>query len=395
MRSARQQQRYDAFKKIPQTLSVSFKTKMLSLPSVLKAATYGRNSSKTVHQDGGVVILGLGQFGTTWDDVNGTYGFETEPIATNLALNSDGAASTYTTSNVTDAGAPIAGFVNSLTIGNNSVQRSATKPIAVTSGTVYMISFYVQMDDGNAPVIGTTNTTGDFSLTLNGAIATTTPLVKKVGASGSLYRISAARTASATATHEAGLTKYTGQSTRTGKITGVQVETGNRMTSYIATTGSTASRAADPLVAGTAAIRNFKLSSYSIFVSCRRDNLIVQNAYALSFTSGTTANRVGMSINTSNVEGWFVDSAGASQVSITGSNPGITTRKRAVSVSLNNFLSSANGSSGTSDNTVNMPVAMSALGIGNQNGVPFNGIIHEVEFYPYELTQTQLNARTA
>ena len=376
-------------------VSVDFTSKMLGLPAALNDASYGRASAKTCHQDGGVVALGYGQFGTTWDDVNATYGFETEPAATNLALYSAGAVATYTASNVTDAVTPLTGWAASLQFGNNSVQRSATKSISVASGTVYHISIYIQMDDDSAPVIGTTSSTGDLSLTLNGVIATTNPLVKKVGSTGSLYRISCARTASATATHEAGLTKYTGQSSKTFRVVGIQVETGSRATSYIATDSATASRAADPLVMPLSAIRGFDLAQYTLFVQCRRDVVLGTNLYALAFTNGGTSNRVGMSVNVSNVENWLVDSAGVSQVSFTGATPGTATRKRAVSVSYNNFLSSQNGSTGTSDSSVDMPTGFTVLGIGNQNSTPFNGIIHKASLITRAYTQTELNGLTA
>jgi len=218
---------------------------LTALPAILTAlnATYTRNSVKNVVQNGALVSLAANQFGTSYDPVAGTYGYVPEPAATNLCTNSDGAASTYTCSNTAD-GTAVTGFTNGIAFGDNSVQRSATKAISVTSGTVYSISFFVLMNDGNAPVVGTTNILGDFSIALNGVIATT-KLERLIGSS--VYRVSASITASATASHAAGCIKYTGQSARTFRITGIQVETGLRATSYIATTGSTATRAADVL----------------------------------------------------------------------------------------------------------------------------------------------------
>lgn len=380
--------------RMPSGLVVSFKTKMRGLPAALSGAIYVRASAKTVHHDGAIVTLDTGEFGTTYDDTAGYYGFETEPAATNLSLNSAGAAATYTTSNVSDAGTPITGFAQSLAFGNNSVQRSATKPISVTSGTPYTISFYIQMDDGGAPVIGSTNTTGDFSFTLNGVIGTTNPLVRKIGDTGTLYRVSAARTASATTSHEAGITKFTGQSARTFRVVGIQVETGVRATSYIETAGSTATRAADPLVQPLSAINKFNIAGYTLFVSCRRDVVLGTNLYAMSFTSGTTANRVGMSVNASNVEGWVVDSGGVSQVNITGASPGTSVRKRAVSLSTDNFISGLNGADGASDNTMTMPVVFTVLGIGNQNGAAFNGFIYEAALYNSAYSQANTTGLT-
>lgn len=377
-------------------LSVSFAAKIRGMPTALARTTYTRASAKTVHHDGVPITLDSGEFSTTWDDVALSYAFEAEPAATNLALNSDGAAATWTTSNVADAGTPITGLAASLAFGNNSVQRSATKPVSVTSGTSYSVAVYVEMDDASAPVLGTTNSTGDFAIAINGVICTTNPLVKKVGSTGTLYRVSCSKSATATASHECGIIKYTGQSSKTFRVAKIQVETGVRATSHIITTGSTATRAADVLVQPVSAIKKYNGNQYVLYVSCRRDVILGANTYALSFSNGATSNRVGMAVNASNVENWVVDSGGASQVSFTGATPGTAVRKRAMSLSLDNFLSAQNGANGTSDNTMAMPVSVTVLGIGNQNSLSvFNGYIHEVKFINSSYSQAALTALTA
>jgi len=226
-------------------IDTDFSMRLTSLPFELQDlnATYTRNSVKNVVQNGALVALSANQFGTSYDDVAAQYGYVPEPAATNLATNSDGNAATYTVSNTAD-GTAVPGFTNGIAFGDNSVQRSATKAISVTSGTTYSISFFIIMDDGNAPVVGTTNILGDFSITCNAVIATT-KLERVIGSS--VYRVSASIAAAATSSQPLGCIKYTGQSARTFRITGIQVETGLRATSYIATAGSTASRSADVL----------------------------------------------------------------------------------------------------------------------------------------------------
>ena len=95
---------------------------LTALPAILTAlnATYTRNSVKNVVQNGALVSLSANQFGTSYDPVAETYGYVPEPAATNLATNSDGNASTYTVSSVTD-GTAVPGFTNGLAFGNNSV----------------------------------------------------------------------------------------------------------------------------------------------------------------------------------------------------------------------------------------------------------------------------------
>lgn len=224
-----------------------FMAKMTALPAILTAlnATYTRNSVKNVPQNGALVALAANQFGTSYDDVTGVYGFVPEPAATNLAKNSDGAASTYTVSNVAD-GTAVTGFTNGLAFGNNSVTRYAYKSLTLADSTAHTISVFLQMDDGGAPVVGTSNSTGDMGLVLDGVLVTTAALVRHIGAG--VYRISTGwNTGSVPGSAGNGVIKYTGQSARTFRVTGIQVETGIRATSYITTTGSTASRAADVL----------------------------------------------------------------------------------------------------------------------------------------------------
>ena len=219
---------------------------LTALPAILTAlnATYTRNSVKNVVQNGALVSLSANQFGTSYDPVAATYGYVPEPAATNLATNSGGNASTYSVSNVAN-GTAVTGFANGLAFGDNSVQRIAYKYLSLTIGTTYTISIFVQMDDGNAPVVGTTGSSGDFSLVTDGGLHVSSARVRSIG--GGVYRVSSSRPCINGGSQSCGVVKYTGQSVRTFRITGIQVETGQRATSYIATTGSTASRSADVL----------------------------------------------------------------------------------------------------------------------------------------------------
>ena len=168
---------------------------------------------------------------------------------TNLATNSEGAAATWTVSNVSDAGTSITGFSASLAFGNNSVLRSAFKSIVTVDATRYTISIFVQMDDGLAPVVGITSTSGDFSLVVEGDVA---PLDAKVQhIAGSLYRVSAGKVAVAPINNSNGIIKYTTQSARTFRVIGIQVEAAASASSYIPTAGSAVIRQPDVLTANS------------------------------------------------------------------------------------------------------------------------------------------------
>ena len=383
----------------PLGADISFNGPMLALPYSLQRLgfTYTRNSPKTVYQNGSLVTLSANQFGTTYDSVTGLHAFEAEPAATNLALNSAGAAATWTVSNVTDAGTPISGFAASLAFGDNSVQRSATKPISVTDAATYSISVFVEMDDASAPTVGAANNSGDLSITLNGVIATAKLLVKRIG-TGNLYRISGSIVASATASHPAGFTKYVGQSAKSFRIVGIQVETGSRATSYIATAGATVTRAADVLSTATANLPGFSAAGYTLSVDFRRDiDTLPATRHLASVSDGTANNRQyirqdggGTAIVYAALTG------GVSQAGVTIALAGTSRAKAAHSVATNSFLCALNGAAGTADVSGTIPAAtLLTIGCGFNTADQYNGFIYGFKLIPVALNQAQTTALTS
>lgn len=117
----------------------------------------------------------------------------------------------------------------------------------VPSQTSATISLFVRMDDGLAPSFGSSDTQSvlnDFALVLSGDPFP--PSSYKVEDYGSgLYRVSYTDT-SGTNLNNSGVVKYSGNSNRTFKVSGYQVELNSSFpTSYIPTSGSTVTRAAD------------------------------------------------------------------------------------------------------------------------------------------------------
>jgi hypothetical protein len=149
--------------------------------------------------------------------------------STNLLLNSDGALSRYSASNVTDAPGTISNFTNAVAFGNNSVLRSAFDgSYTMTLGFVYTFSCFVQMDDGSAPVPGTNaSSAADFAIMFGGTglISSAANCVVTL-AYGNVYRVSLTFTASST-TAGIGVAKYTANSAKTFKVTGYQLEQQN------------------------------------------------------------------------------------------------------------------------------------------------------------------------
>ena len=99
----------------------------------------------------------------------------------------------------------------------------------------YTLSVFVEMDDGNAPAFGglsVSAVTNDFALVVEATpVNALTYIVEHFG--GNTYRVSCTLTAASTAAANTGVIKYSGNSTRTFKVTGFQIEEGSFPTSYI------------------------------------------------------------------------------------------------------------------------------------------------------------------
>lgn len=149
----------------------------------------------------------------------------------NLVTYSEGAIAQYhTATNVTDAATSISGYAASVQFGDNSVLRVLYKSYTPKVGATYTLAVIAQMDDNTAPVAGST-VTGDFSLVLAGGVITTTT-VTPLGSN--IYRVTAS-VAATTTTVTFGVAKYTGQSSKGFRITGIQVNEGSVAQSYIRT----------------------------------------------------------------------------------------------------------------------------------------------------------------
>jgi hypothetical protein len=219
---------------------------------------------------------------------------------TNLLTNSDGNLATYTTnSNVSNAIVPINGFTNSIQFGDNSVSRFAYKrTFTPTIGIQYVLSVFVQMDDDSLPIVGSTNSTGDFSLIINGNTANINVLAQRVNDTN-VYRCSASFVAISTNT-QFGVNKFVTQSVKGFKITGIQLETGVSATEYIPTIASIRTKFAGITQDGSSASNIPRLdytngSCPSILVEPQRTNLALRseefdNASWTKIAANVTAN---------------------------------------------------------------------------------------------------------
>jgi len=151
----------------------------------------------------------------------------------NLVTYSEGTVSQCSVaSNVTNAGTSITGYAASVQFGDNSLVRLFYKSYIPKSGATYTISVIVQMDDNSPPVVGLSNSSGDFCLVSSARVTTGTPVVTSLG--GNVYRVSSSFVTPHTLS-DWGVLKYTTQSSKGFRITAMQVNEGSVAQNYIRT----------------------------------------------------------------------------------------------------------------------------------------------------------------
>lgn len=121
----------------------------------------------------------------------------------------------------------------------------AAKRAAITELQNYAISSFVNMDDNSLPNFHVSESNKNGALLIDSRVVTTGP--QSLHIKNNIYRVyaSAQATRSATGTH--GIWKYSSNYGGTINTSGYQLEQGDTVTSYIPTTTTTATRAADLL----------------------------------------------------------------------------------------------------------------------------------------------------
>ena len=163
---------------------------------------------------------------------------------------------------------------------------------------------------------------------------------------------------------------------------GAQVESGSVATSYIPTSGSTVTRAADDLVISGSDFSDFYNQSegtvYAEVVTRGYDG------YFLSINDGTTTNRIVFKASSAN---FFVSVGGAIQNNLTYTPYPVSGSlyRRAGSYKANNFLLSNNGAAIISNTSGLVPssVTQIRIGKGTSVGTHLNGHIKRLIYWPY------------
>ena len=181
---------------------------------------------------------------------------------------------------------------------------------------------------------------------------------------------------------------------------GAQLEAGAFPSSYIPTTGATATRARDLAEIPTSAF-GYNNDKGSIAVEFDSNRPIGQGYGAFVLSDGSPTNRILLYVSNQGQYRGFVVSSGAVQADVFAGSGGAPSElvKFAVGFSDNNFAVSLNGATAVTDTSVTIPSGLSKLALGyfyptDPNTNLLNGHIKSIQYYPRQLTNTQLQELT-
>ena len=175
---------------------------------------------------------------------------------------------------------------------------------------------------------------------------------------------------------------------------GLQVEEGSFPTSYIPTSGATATRSADVASIATSAF-GFNEDEGTLFTEAR--TFVHNNSHrVLSISDGTTSNRIIMQAHTENH--LFVGSGGATQAALdAGRYYSNQYSKHSAAYQENNFAACLDGGTVATDSLGTIPtVDIMNIGVGATANFSFlNGHIKKIQYFPRRLSDTELQEITS
>jgi hypothetical protein len=348
-------------------------------------------------------------------------GLLVEEQRTNLMLRSEDFSTSWTNSNSTEDTNVIVSPAGTLT-GDKIVEDTSSnvhnvfQNLTTVIGTSYAFSVYAKRAGRDLQMLFgfndvTDNPYANFDLS-TGVVSQTngtiTAAIQNVG--NGWYRCSVVVTSAVTTNFTCALglinsttatrdPSYTGDGYSGIYIWGAQLEAGAFPTSYIATTSASVTRNAD-----AASMTGTNFSSWY-----RAD----EGSVYCEFQTALPSSILGVwSINNSgSTNKWDLRSqAGLMRVTaatnansdgfnqLASSFSANTFYKVASGLSLNSLSSSLDGASTVNDTSVSIPVGLNQLQLGNLDGgtsYPLRGTIRKLAFYPFRLTNEQLQALTA
>jgi hypothetical protein len=177
----------------------------------------------------------------------------------------------------------------------------------------------------------------------------------------------------------------------------VQVEQGGFKTSYIPTTGASATRAADVASIPVSAF-GYNSGAGTVVVDFSRDHLSTDYAQIVSLDDGSLVDRTSLALSSGAGRRYRVDvyDNSVSQLSNTNVGDGTSSEmKMALAFAENDFAALIDGGTVATDTNGTLPSA-STLVIGDRSQIssPINGHIKSIQYYPRRLTNAQLQELT-
>jgi hypothetical protein len=185
--------------------------------------------------------------------------------------------------------------------------------------------------------------------------------------------------------------------TVSGTVSNAQLESGAFATSYIPTTTSAVTRAADVAsISGSNFSSWYRQDEGSFLCSSALGPLAATNRAGFDVNDGSTNNRIILRVaTTGNADQLTVRFGGTTVATIaTGSSPAVS--RHAIGSATDNFAICRNGSDAIADTSVSAPSGCSQLLIGSAfgGGEYINGTIRRLTYWPQRLPNSTLQAIT-
>ena len=176
-------------------------------------------------------------------------------------------------------------------------------------------------------------------------------------------------------------------------IWGVQLEQGSFPTSYIKTTGSTATRSAD-VASIPVADFGYNQSEGTVVASYHAFSGQGSTTRIAALNDGSTSNSIQMALLDAGTTYHEVRSGGTAVVTtvLAGTITDDALTKTALASSLDDYAGTTNGGTVGTDTSGAMPIGITTLNIGSHysGNFPFNGHIKSIRYYPRRLSNAQL-----
>ena len=179
-------------------------------------------------------------------------------------------------------------------------------------------------------------------------------------------------------------------------IFGAQLEAGSFPTSYIKTTGSTATRSAD---VASIPVADFGYNQSAGTVVQEFSTADVFTANENAFSDGTNDNRIMWGLNANTGRAPYISAGGTNTVALIN-NSGIAggvPSKLGIAFASNDVASSLDGGAVATDTSATIPTSITTLYLGvgaTGTGTQINGHIKSIKYYPRRLTNAQLQEIT-